>query len=239
MKSFFSVVVGCDEIEGVSFMKRYVWIDCNSSEYSSLTVVAFVELVCYVVAVPVFVYIPLLVYFRNDVSEDNETTCEWLSPLIAPYKSKYKPYGMEILMLVRRLLIACFLEYFPANSPQQILWTSMILVIAIIFQAIVRPFKIPTENCSSDERYMGLENGIDIFMLACVLISFVYAGVFTGSGSTAPQELSSIILVLNGLFCLALSCSIIYRIFPELLNKALNNFPGYSLISAFRDYQHY
>jgi len=224
VKSFFSVIVGCDEIEGVSFMKRYVWIDCNSYDHISLTVVAILELLVYVVAVPVCVYIPLLFYFREDVSEDNETTCEWLSPLIAPYKSKYKPYGMEILMLVRRLLIACFLEYFPANSSEQIMWTAMFLIFFIIFQAIVRPFKSPTENSSSDERYMGLENGIDIFMQACVLISFVYAGVFTGSGSTAPQELSWIILVLNGLFCLALSCSIIYRIFPEVLKTAHNKF---------------
>ena len=220
VKSFFSVIVGCDDIEGVSFMTRYVWIDCKSAEYSFLRGFAVFQLACYVIAVPVFVYIPLLICYRKEVAEDEKTTCEWLAPLIAPYKSKYK-WCMEIPMLFRRLSIACLLEMLPANSPEQVHSTTIVLVVAIISQAIVRPFKIPTKSSTSDERYMGLENGIDIFMLSCVLISFVYAGVFAGSGGTTPLTWS--ILGINGLFCLVLSCSVIHRIFINFLSKVSGN----------------
>ena len=241
VKSSLSILVGCNHIEGVSFMKRYVWIDCRSSEYDSLLLVGFLELFFYVFAVPCIVYIPLLFYYRKDVSVEKSTASkstankstaskstaskptasesivsEWLSPLINAYKSKYKAY-MELAILSRRLLIATLLEIFPANSLEQVLSITIVLVGAIIFQAIVRPFQSPTETQSDNEKYMGLENGIDIFMLSCVLLSFVYAGLFAGNEISAPSGLLVFILLINGFFLLALVCSIMHRTFPNFV----------------------
>ena len=221
VKSCFSVIVGCREIEGVSFMKRFVWIDCNSSEHISLTVIAILELILYLIAVPFLIYLPLLFRNRKRLLDDSSPNCNWLSPLVAPYKPKYRGY-VEVIMLMRRLLIAILMAAFPANSSLQIQCITILLLIAIIFQAVTRPYKDPTTVTSNDEVYddrLGLENGIDIFMLSCVALSFVCVGLSAGHNrASVPAALFAILFLINALFVVLFCFSILYRLLR----------PGYS-----------
>jgi len=214
VRSCFSIIVGCRTIEGVSFMKSYPRIDCNSSEYSSLTVIAILELILYVIAIPFVIYLPLLVFYRNYLSDDNSPICNWLSPLITPYKPEYRAF-IEVFMLLRRLIIAVLMTSFPASSSLQALFVTMLLLIAIIFEAKARPFKNPTKMKCGDESHhdgLGLENGIDIFMLSCVLLSFVCVGLSTGHGHLVPSALFVVMIPTNGIFVFAFCCSIFYRL---------------------------
>ena len=214
VKSCFSVIVGCKDIEGVTFMKRFVWIDCNSSEHISLTVIAILEVILYLIAVPFLIYLPLLFRNRKRLLDENLPNCDWLSPLVAPYKPKYRGY-VEVIMLMRRLLIAILMAAFPANSSLQIQCITMLLLIAIIFQAVTRPYKDPTTVTSNDEVYgdrLGLENGIDIFMLSCVLLSFVCVGLSAAYGTLVPLALFLIMVSINGIFAATFFCSILYRL---------------------------
>ena len=215
VKSCFSVIVGCKDIEGVSFMKRFVWIDCSSSEHISLTVIAILELILYLIAVPFLIYLPLLFRNRKHLLDENSPNCNWLSPLIAPYKPKYRGY-VEVVMLMRRLFLAILMAAFPANSSLQIQCITILLLIAIIFQAVKRPFKDPTTLQSNDEVYddrLGLENGMDIFMLSCVALSFVCVGLSTGHETTSvPAALFTILFLINALFAVAFCFSILYRL---------------------------
>ena len=214
VKNCFSIIVGCRDIEGVSFMKRYAWIDCNTSEHHFLTIIAIFELILYVIAVPFFIYLPLLLRYREHLSDDTSHVNIWLSPLIAPYKPNYKAY-IEVLMLLRRLLIAMLMTSFPTNSALQIQCITMLLLSAIVFQAITRPFKNPREMISGDERCkggLGLENGVDISMLSCVLLSFVCVGLFADHGNLVSSALFKIMISINGIFVAAFFGSVLYRL---------------------------
>ena len=221
VKSCFSVIVGCRDIEGVSFMKRFVWIDCNSSEHIYLTVIAILELILYLIAVPFLIYLPLLFRNRKRLLDDSSPNCNWLSPLVAPYKPKYRGY-VEVIMLMRRLLIAILMAAFPANSSLQIQCITMLLLIAIIFQAVTRPYKDPTTVTSNDEVYddrLGLENGIDIFMLSCVLLSFICIGLSAAYGNLVPFALFIMLFATNAVFVIAFCFSVLYRLFWLGFNK--------------------
>ena len=213
VRSSFSVIVGCRTIDGVSFMKRYVWIDCNSQKHTFLEVIAVLQLILYIIAVPFFIYIPLLFRYRHHLSNDNSPVCKWLSPLITPYKPKHRAY-IEVVMVIRRLLIAILMTSFPANSPQQTQCIVILLIFAIIFQAIARPFKNPTVARHEEEEYhaLGLENFIEIFMLFCVLLSFLSAGLSVGRKGTSESALFFVTLSINGIFLLTFCCSAFYRL---------------------------
>ena len=214
VRSCFLVIIGCRTIEGVSFMRSYPRIDCNSSEYSSLTVIAILELILYVIAIPFGIYLPLLLFYRNHLSDYSSTICNWLSPLITPYKPKYRTF-IEVFMLLRRLIIAVLMTSFPPSSSLQALFITMLLLIAIIFETKVRPFKNPTEMRCGEESYqdgLGLENGMDIFMLSCILLSFVCVGLSAGHGHLVPPALFVVLIATNGIFVFAFCCSILYRL---------------------------
>ena len=222
VKTCFSVIVGCKEIEGVSFMKRYVWIDCNSSEHISLTVIAILELIVYVIAVPLFIYIPLLCYYRNHLSDISSPMCNWLSPLISLYKPKYKEFS-EVIMMLRRLSIAVLMALFPPNTSMHTIGITIVLLMAITFQATAKPFKNPTKLPSSDESYLGLENAIDIFMLSCVLLSFICVGLAAGKHGKLKESAPLITTCLcNGIFIAAFCCSVLYRLIRPGFNEEDN-----------------
>ena len=221
VKSCFSVLVGCKNIEGVLFMERYAWIDCKSSEHISLTVIAVLELIFYVIAVPFFIYLPLLLRYRTHLLDDSSPIYSWLSPLIAPYKPKYRVF-IEVFMLLRRLLIAVLLTSLPTNSSLQTQCITILLLFAIIFQAIAKPFKHTTESKSSEDGYcnqLGLENGIEVFMLFCVLLSFLCIGLSVGNGKLLASTLFTTTLVANGCFVVAFCCSVLYRLLRPGYNK--------------------
>ena len=221
VRSCFSVIVGCRTIESVSFMKGYVWIDCNGSEHISLTVVAVLELILYVIAVPFFIYLPLLLRYRAHISDDNSPICNWLSPLVTPYKPKYRAF-IEVYMLLRRLLIAVLLTSLPTNSSVQTQCITILLLFSILIQAIARPFKNPTELKSRDEgccNDFGLENGVEFSMLFCVLLSFLCIGLSAGKGKLVASAFFTTTLVANGCFVVAFCGSVLYRLLRPGYNE--------------------
>ena len=221
VKSCFSIIAGCMDTGGASFMKRYVWIDCNSSEHTSLTVIAVLEMVLYVIAVPFLIYLPLLLHRRSQLSDDCAPICYWLSPLIAPYKPKYRSY-IEVVMLLRRLLIAILMTSFPASSSLQTQCSTIVLLVAIIFQAVKKPYKNPSVESTHDKLYneeLGVENAIEIFMLSCLLLSFVCVGLSASHGTLVPSGLFSITVVINIIFVIAFCCSILYRMLRPASSK--------------------
>ena len=97
-------------------------------------------------------------------------------------------------MLMRRLVIAILMAALPTNLSQQIKCITIIVLIAIVFQMARKPFRDPTEAKSRGEVYndrLGLENGIDVFMLCCILLSFVCARLSVADGTSASYFFSS------------------------------------------------
>lgn len=214
--SSLSVIIGCREIDEVSFMKSYVWLDCNSTDHIALKVIAVLKIVFYLIGIPLFVYVPLLFLHRNQLSDDKSDVMRWLGPLTNPYKIKYRPYA-EVIMITRRLLIAVLMTSFPANAAEQTQYIAMLLVSAIIYQTSAKPFRIPTEDSVNDRDKPGLdlENPVEISMLVSVLFSFLCVGLSIGHGRFSPwSPLFVLTLCINGLFLLAFICSILYRLRP-------------------------
>lgn len=212
--SSLSILIGCRQVDGVHFMKSFVWVDCNSFEHTTLKVVAILALVFYVIGVPFFIYTPLLCRYRKHLSDDDSDVSQWLGPLITPYKAKCRTY-VEVVMVIRRLLIAILMTSFPENAPEQTQCIAVLLIVAIIYQALGRPFKNPTEQKLNGENGngLGLENIVGIFMLTSVLLSFICVGLSIGHGRFSPTSaLFVLTLAVNGLFIITFLFSILYRL---------------------------
>ena len=215
VSSSLAVIIGCRNIGSVSFMKSYVWVDCHSPKHGALLGIAVYDLIAYVFGVPFFIYIPLLYRHRSQLSDETSPVVKWLSPLITPYKAKYRSF-IEVIMVLRRLLIAILMTSFPSNASEQTQCIAILLIAAIIFQATAKPFRNPAIDDEDVEHNLGLENMIEIFMLSSLLSSFTCVGLSIGHERfSKASALFIMTLSINGLFLLTFCCCVLYRLRPK------------------------
>ena len=102
------------------YMPSSRWIECTSYAYHSLITLGIVSIVVYVIGFPSMV-ISLMLHFyprRSSMSpEDRKKLDVWLGPIYLPYKPKNQAF-FEVVMLLRRLILAIALSMIPYNTIQ-------------------------------------------------------------------------------------------------------------------------
>ena len=219
VQSTLAVITGCRNINDISFMKNYVWIDCDSNGHLALKVIAILAVIIYVIGVPFFIYCPLLYRYRDDLSDDS-TCSKWLGQLITPYKPRFRPY-MEVILLLRRLSMAILMTSFPLNDASQTLSIAILLIIAIVLQTFAKPFKSPISlgkegDYRKETREVGLENIMEILMMSVMLLSFVSCGLSIGHRNFSfTSALFILTVIANGVYIISFCFCVLYRLAPK------------------------
>lgn len=128
------------------YMAAYPWLRCHSGESQYLMLISLGGLfaLIYVIGIPLlFTY--LLYRFRGVIhSPEHDEVEHWLGFLYECYRRKV--YWFELAWILRRLLLAAsisILSRFSALSSAAIL---AILLISVVIQVKVKPFRDPLEN---------------------------------------------------------------------------------------------
>ena len=111
----------CHSDQVVLYMLNSPWIECTSHSFSKLRALGIVSAVFYVFGFPLIV-ISFMIYFfprRSSMSPgDPKKRDLWLGSVYLSYKPKYQPY-FEIIMLLRRLILAIVLSMISSSSTLQ------------------------------------------------------------------------------------------------------------------------
>ncbi|XP_065052594.1 putative leucine-rich repeat-containing protein DDB_G0281931 [Rhopilema esculentum] len=207
VKATFSVLVPCKQVEGISYMPNYVWIDCNSSEYKLLYFVALFCIVLYVIGVPVL-FLSLLRWQREHIVEGHLTTSKWLGSLYIPYKPNYRVL-MEFFLMLRRTFLAFLITFIDENVTVKTTLVSAVFFISLILETHAKPFRTADGNdgCWG----FGMENIIEITMLSVLLFSFIAAQTSIQTNSEDQNLLWSVIII-NAIFSFVLIMCFLKRL---------------------------
>ena len=219
VKAIFSITVSCRTEEGQSFMRNYVWIDCHTTEHKTLLSIAGIGVPVYIIGVPICLYLPLLYLNREKVRNNDEDTNQWLGSLYLPYKEMYRTY-MEVVLMMRRMIIAMALSVIPVEMPLQTTTVTIIFIVSIVGTSLGKPYANLGPKKKRNEKMkesIGLENSVEIATLSVMLFSFVVVRFLM---SVATFSLSSplvwLVVVANVLLLLILGLSTLIRLIsPE------------------------
>ena len=176
VKATASVLIPCRKVDDQSFMAKFPWVDCPSTQYHLAKSFAFISLVLYVIGIPVL-FAGLLVWKRNDVMEGDQTTQDWLGSLYTPYKMKHRLI-MEVLLMMRRTALAFLSAFFVDDTSLQLGLISVVFLICLTYESQAKPF-LPTnhsKSCDGTPRgctCVGLENLLELTMLITLFVSFI------------------------------------------------------------------
>ena len=143
VKQTLSTLRPCYKDLDVYYMPNSPWIECPSLTYHKLTTLGIVSVVVYVVGFPLMVISLMLRFFpkRSSMSsEDRNKLDVWLGPVYLPYKPKYQPF-FEMIMLVRRLILAIALSMIPSSSSLQTFVVWLVLMLSATVSLILRPYE--------------------------------------------------------------------------------------------------
>ena len=142
VKQTLSIVRPCHKDLNVLYMPSSPWIECTSDTYLKLTTLGIVSIVVYVIGFPLMVISLMLLFFpkRSSMSpEDRKKLDVWLGPIYLPYKPKYQAF-FEVVMLLRRLILAIALSMIPSSSTLQTFVVWLVLMVSSIIHLILRPY---------------------------------------------------------------------------------------------------
>ena len=145
VKQTLSIVRPCHKDLNVLYMPSSPWIECTSDTYLKLTTLGIVSIVVYVIGFPLMVISLMLLFFpkRSSMSpEDRKKLDVWLGPIYLPYKPKYQAF-FEVVMLLRRLILAIALSMIPSSSTLQTFVVWLVLMVSAIIHLILRPYETP------------------------------------------------------------------------------------------------
>ena len=148
VKQTLSTLRPCYKDLDVYYMPNSPWIECTSHTYHKLTALGIVSVVVYVVGFPVMLISLMFRFFpkRGSMSpEDRNKLDMWLGPVYLPYKPKYQPF-FEMIMLVRRLILAIALSIIPSSSSLQTFVVWLVLMLSAIVSLILRPYEKHTSS---------------------------------------------------------------------------------------------
>ena len=221
VKATASVLIPCRQVDDQSFMARFPWVDCPSTQYHLAKSFAFISLFLYVIGIPVL-FAGLLVWKRNDVMEGDQTTVDWLGSLYTPYKMKHRLI-MEVLLMMRRTALAFLSAFFVDDTSLQLGLISVVFLICLTYESQAKPF-LPTnhsKSCDGTPRgctCVGLENLLELTMLITLFGSFM-AVKSSILDRHVSMSLIWVIRVGNCIFGLVLTISFISRLLkgePEM-----------------------
>ena len=147
------------------------WLRCKGDEYTVLSILGGVSAMMYVLGVPFafFILLRRLASKRDDLDEhERQQMDSWLGSIYLPYEKKFRSYA-EVLFLLRRSLIASSLLFIPRENGFRALGVCSVLLAALCFQLVFRPFKsslqrISLENTIESLVLLGLYSSCQIYM---------------------------------------------------------------------------
>ena len=233
----------CHNDQGVFYMPNEPWIVCTSYTFYKLRVLGIVSVVFYVIGFPVIVICLLVRFFpkRNLMTpEDRKKLDVWLGPLYLPYKPEYQQY-FEILMLIRRLILAVALSMISSSTLQTfIVW--LVLMTSALIQICLQPYQKHPSNINPSTSNAQVKRKIilhDIFsenvmeptVLLVLSMSFMvlrfsvldksYIGVFVW-----------LVMIINSTVFVTLIGGILYRLVAPKSGTHLNEYANMDQIES-------
>ncbi|XP_015759256.1 PREDICTED: putative leucine-rich repeat-containing protein DDB_G0281931 [Acropora digitifera] len=233
----------CHNDQGVFYMPNEPWIVCTSYTFYKLRVLGIVSVVFYVIGFPVIVICLLVRFFPKRklmTPEDRKKLDVWLGPLYLPYKPEYQQY-FEILMLIRRLILAVALSMISSSTLQTfIVW--LVLMTSALIQICLQPYQKhpsninPSTSNAQVKRKITLqdifsENVMEPTVLLVLSISFMvlrfsvldksYIGVFVW-----------LVMIINSTVFVTLIGSILYRLVAPKSGTHLNEYANMDQIES-------
>ena len=179
-----SVLRPCHKDLDVLYISSSPWIGCTSYAYHSLITLGIVSIVVFVIGFPSMA-ISLMLHFyprRSSMSpEDRKKLDVWPGPIYLPYKPKYQAF-FEVVMLLRRLILAISLSMIPSSSSFQTFVVWVVLMASAIIHLILRPYDTSRRVGEADREH-GWPKVKEIFTeevfgpLVLVVLSLDFHGV--------------------------------------------------------------
>ena len=224
----------CHNDQGVFYMPNEPWIECTSYTYYKLRALGIVSVIFYVIGFPLIV-ICLLVHFfpkRNLMTpEDRKKLDVWLGPLYLPYKPKYQQF-FEILMLVRRLILAVALSMISSSTLQTfIVW--LVLMTSALIQICLQPFQKHPSNidpqtsngqvkCKIISKDIFSENVMEPTVLLVLSMSFMVLRFSVLDNSYIGVFVWLVMIINAGMFVILIS-GIFYRLLGPRSSRQPND----------------
>ena len=223
VKQTLSILRPCYKDLDVYYMPNSPWIECPSLTYHKLTTLGIVSVLVYVVGFPLMVISLMLRFFpkRSSMSsEDRNKLDAWLGPVYLPYKPKYQPF-FEIVMLVRRLILAIALSMIPSSSSLQTFVVWLVLMLSAIVNLTLRPYEgHPRQHRKLVPKYILSENVFESVVLLVLAMSFMVLR-FSASDSANASFFIWLVMIVNTCVLVSLVCSILYLLVCK--GKVLGN----------------
>ena len=162
VKQTLSILRPCHSDQDVLYMPNSPWIECTSHTYSKLRALGIVSAVFYVIGFPLIVICFMVHFFprRSSMSlEDRKKLDVWLGPVYLSYKPKYQPY-FEIIMLLRRLILAIVLSMISSSSTLQTFLVWLVLMLSAITHLRLHPYEAHSTPTAQEQRKRNVLGGI-------------------------------------------------------------------------------
>ena len=91
--------------------------------------------------------------------EDRKKLDVWLGPVYLSYKPKYQPY-FEIIMLLRRLILAIVLSMISSSSTLQTFLVWLVLMLSAITHLRLHPYEAHSTPTAQEQRKRNVLGGI-------------------------------------------------------------------------------
>ena len=225
----------CHNDQGVFYMPNEPWIVCTSHTYYTLRALGIGSVIFYVIGFPLIVIFLLVRFFpkRNLMSpKDRKKLDVWLGPLYLPYKPHYQQF-FEILMLIRRLILAVTLSIISSSTLQTFLvW--LVLMTSALIQVYLQPYQnhpsnvgLPTSH-GQGKRKITLqdifsENVMEPIVLLVLSMSFMVLR-FSVLDESYVDVFVWLVMIINATVLVALIGGILYRLVGERSGRHLNEY---------------
>ena len=223
VKQTLSILRPCQSDRDVLYMPNSPWIECTSHTYSKLKMLGIVSVVVYVVGFPVIVIALMTCFFpkRSSMSlEDRKKLDVWLGQLYLPYQPKYQPY-FEILMLLRRLILAIALSMISSSSTLQTFVVWLVLMLSANAQLCLQPYDaVSCKRGHSGEHEQRKrimlerifnENVVEPMVSLVLSMSFILVR-FSALDSSRDAVFVWVVMILNTCVFATLLAGIFYRL---------------------------
>ena len=220
--SVFSSFV-CEEFDdGSSYLRADYSVDCDSSEYSSIFIVASIMVLMYPIGIP-SMYLVML--WRNREKLDPQKFFTEMSLLEAVFHRKrevnylkflfdaYLPqyWWTEVMECVRKLLLTGFVVFFYEGSSLQVVFGLFFSIIFLALYAHINPYLMPSNNTFAAFVHFQIS-----FTLMCTLLirtnDLISTSAEKESFNITRSQLSMALLVSNA-SVLAIGVILILRSF--------------------------
>ena len=195
----------CEKDSGISYMPSIPWVECSSGIYNTLFFLGWASLLLYVVSVPYFIFLPVLLRNRKIIGDEETAEQKNLEKLLGPLYTVYNKscrLFYELVLLTRRLILAFVLSFLKVYLAWQTLLVCFVLTISLVVHLVLKPY-------ISTSAQFPFENTIETVVLAVLLNSFA-ALTFINRDPIALMPIIWLVISANALVILGIIFSAVF-----------------------------